>query len=67
MSPGDRLRLSEVADFLGVSRATAARYVARDEFPNPIDEDRGRMWSRRDVERWKKKNYPLRSGRPPKP
>jgi predicted DNA-binding transcriptional regulator AlpA len=66
MSPGDRLRLSEVADLLGTSRATAARYVDREDFPAPVEEDRGRMWRRSAVERWAKKNLPLRTGRPPK-
>jgi predicted DNA-binding transcriptional regulator AlpA len=66
VSPGDRLRLAEVADLLDTSRATAARYVSREDFPEPIDEDRGRMWRRSDVQRWGKKHLPLPTGRPPK-
>jgi predicted DNA-binding transcriptional regulator AlpA len=66
MSPADRLRLAEVAKLLGTSRATAARYVSREGFPAPVEEDRGRLWRRSDVERWAKKNLPLRTGRPPK-
>jgi predicted DNA-binding transcriptional regulator AlpA len=66
MSPGDRLRLGEVAELLAKPRATAARYVDREDFPAPIDEDRGRMWRRSDVQRWARKNLPLKTGRPPK-
>jgi predicted DNA-binding transcriptional regulator AlpA len=66
MSPEDLLGLAEVTEVLGVSRATAARYVDRADFPRPETLARGRVWRRRDVERWAKKNLPLRTGRPPK-
>jgi prophage regulatory protein len=68
MAAEDLAGVAEIALMLDVSRATAARYVQRDDFPAPIGElARGRVWRRADVERWGKKHLPLpRTGRPPK-
>lgn len=68
VSPDDLLGFSEVMEILGVSRTSAARYTNREDFPQPAEVlARGRVWRRRDVERWAKKNLPLPPGRPPKP
>ena len=67
MSPAELAQLAEVAEILGVSRATAARAVDRDDFPAPVDVlATGRVWRRRDVERWSNKNPPRGRGRPAK-
>jgi prophage regulatory protein len=67
MSPDDLLGFSEVMEVLGVSRTSAARYTNRADFPAPVEVlARGRVWRRRDVDRWAKKNLPLPPGRPPK-
>jgi predicted DNA-binding transcriptional regulator AlpA len=65
MSPDELAQLSEVAEILGVSRRTAARSVDRDGFPAPVDVlATGRVWRRRDVEAWARKNPPRGRGRP---
>ena len=67
MSPNELAQLAEVAEILGVSKRTAARAVDRADFPEPFDLlATGRVWRRRDVERWAKKNPPRGRGRPPK-
>jgi predicted DNA-binding transcriptional regulator AlpA len=67
--PPDLVGFSGLAEILGVSRATAARYAARPGFPKPVEQTftADRVWRRRDVERWAKKNPPRPPGRPPKP
>src|SRR5439155_15896492 len=57
---------SEIAELLGVSRRTVARYTRRSDFPRPL----GRIaaspiWRHRDVEKWGKEHLPLATGRPP--
>lgn len=67
MPPDQLAQLAEVAEILGVSKRTAARAVDRDGFPAPVDVlSTGRVWQRRDIERWAKKNPPRGRGRPPK-
>jgi prophage regulatory protein len=67
MSPDDLLGFSEVQAVLEVGRTTAFRYTNRPDFPAPADTlASGRVWRRRDVERWAKKYLPLQGGRPPK-
>jgi prophage regulatory protein len=67
VSPEDVAGVSEVAEMLGVSRPTAARYVERSDFPAPAGSlARGRVWLRADVERWGKEHLPLPPGRPRK-
>ena len=67
VSPEDLTGISEIAELLGVSRPSAARYVERDDFPEPVGRlARGRVWFRADVEAWGKANLPLRPGRPRK-
>jgi len=57
--------LAEVADLLGVSKRTATRYTARDDFPRPVaDLAMGPIWLTADVEKWIAGN-PVRRGRPP--
>jgi predicted DNA-binding transcriptional regulator AlpA len=60
--------VKEIAAMLAVNKRTAARYVERDDFPEPVDELAvGRIWRRSDVEEWATKHLPLsRPGRPPK-
>ena len=66
MSP-DFVGFRELPKVLGVSRATAARYANRPGFPKPVEElASGRVWRRKEVERWAKKNPPRPPGRPPK-
>jgi predicted DNA-binding transcriptional regulator AlpA len=63
--PDDRLGLADVAEALDTSRPTAARYVNRPDFPKPVEvRARGRLWRRRDVEKWAAKTLPLQQGRP---
>jgi len=60
--------LAEIAEMLRVSRSTAARYAERGDFPAPIGRlGRGRIWRRRDVEKWGRLRLPLpKPGRPKK-
>jgi predicted DNA-binding transcriptional regulator AlpA len=60
--------LAEIAEILRVSRSTAARYAERADFPAPIGRlGRGRIWRRRDVEKWGRLRLPLpKPGRPKK-
>lgn len=67
VSPDELAAVSEIAELLNVSRRTAANYVERDDFPEPYDRlSTGRVWRRRDVERWARATLPLRTGRPRK-
>ena len=67
VAPEDLAGLQEIAETLGVTKSTAARYIARDDFPEPLGQvSMGRVWLRRDVEKWAKRTLPLRMGRPPK-
>lgn len=67
--PPDQLaQLAEVAEILGVSRATAARAVDRPGFPAPVERlSTGRVWARSDVEEWRRANPPRGRGRPRNP
>jgi len=57
--------LAEVAEMLGVSRRTAARYVARSEFPAPVARLRaGPVWLAEDVEAWAESASQPQRGRP---
>jgi predicted DNA-binding transcriptional regulator AlpA len=57
--------LAEVADFLGVSKRTASRYVTRNDFPAPVARLRsGPVWLEDDVRRWAVPEVPVRRGRP---
>jgi prophage regulatory protein len=59
--------VSEIAEMLGVTRRTAARYVDRTDFPEPTETlSRGRVWLRADIEAWAREHLPLPSGRPRK-
>jgi predicted DNA-binding transcriptional regulator AlpA len=52
---------------LGVTKRTALKYVAREDFPEPIDRlATGREWLRADVEPWSKAHLPLPPARPRK-
>jgi prophage regulatory protein len=67
VSPDELAGVSEIAEMLGVTRATAARYVERDDFPEPYERlARGRVWRRDEVDAWGREKLPLRTGRPPK-
>jgi predicted DNA-binding transcriptional regulator AlpA len=67
VSPEDALSVSEIADLFGVKRISAHRYTLRDDFPEPLaTTSGGRVWLRRDVERWGREHLPLKPGRPPK-
>jgi predicted DNA-binding transcriptional regulator AlpA len=49
------VRLVEIADLLGVSKQRAHHVAEEKDFPAPVTEDgRGRLWDRREVERWAK-------------
>lgn len=60
--------LAEIAERLRVSRSTAACYAERADFPAPSGRlGRGRIWRRREVEKWGRLRLPLpKPGRPPK-
>jgi predicted DNA-binding transcriptional regulator AlpA len=60
--PNDPIGLSEVAEILSVSRMTASRYAKRKDFPKATVMPRGRIWSRKQVERWATKTLPLHRG-----
>lgn len=67
MAPEDLAGLQEVAEMLGVTKRTAQRYAERADFPDPLGRiSTGRVWLRRDVEKWAKRTLPLKTGRPPK-
>jgi prophage regulatory protein len=68
VSPDDLLGLAEVAELLERSPRTVRNYAKKlPGFPAPAATLRaGRVWRRRDVERWAAKNLPLKTGRPPK-
>jgi predicted DNA-binding transcriptional regulator AlpA len=67
VAPEDALSLSEIARLYGVTRNSAHRYARRADFPEPLTEtSAGRVWLRRDVERWGKAHLPLQTGRPRK-
>jgi predicted DNA-binding transcriptional regulator AlpA len=67
VAPEELASLKEVAEICGVAKRTAARYVDRDDFPPPLGTlGVGRVWRRRDVERWAKRMLPLPTGRPAK-
>ena len=67
MAPEELAQLAEVAEILGVSRATASRAVDRPGFPAPVDTlGTGRVWRRSDVEAWSRDNPPRGRGWPPK-
>lgn len=68
VSPDELAGVFEVAQLLGVPRRTAARYVDREDFPEPFDRlATGRVWRRADVKEWANANLPLKPGRPRKP
>jgi prophage regulatory protein len=67
VSPDELAGLSEIVGMLGVTKRTALKYLAREDFPEPIDRlATGRVWLRADVERWGKEHLPLPPGRPRK-
>jgi predicted DNA-binding transcriptional regulator AlpA len=67
VAPEDLAGLQEIAEMLGVTKPTAYRYIDRPDFPQPLGEiSAGRVWLRRDVEKWAKSTLPLKTGRPPK-
>jgi predicted DNA-binding transcriptional regulator AlpA len=66
VAPEDIVGVTEVATILGVPVRTAARYVDRADFPEPLGTlARGRVWLREDVNAWKER-LPLKPGRPRK-
>ena len=65
MTSEDIVGPSEMAELLGVTRRTVARYMKRPDFPGPL----GRIaaspfWRRCDIEKWGKEQLPLPAGRP---
>jgi predicted DNA-binding transcriptional regulator AlpA len=49
----------EIAEIVGGSKRSVWRYIAREDFPEPVAEVRGkRLWKRADVERWTKRTLP---------
>lgn len=67
VSPEDLAGLAEVAQLLDVPKRTAARYVKRSDFPEPLDRlAAGPVWLRASVVEWGKAHLPLPTGRPRK-
>jgi len=57
--------IAEVAEMLGVSRRTAARYANRSEFPAPVARLRaGPVWLADDIEAWAQGVPQPQRGRP---
>lgn len=57
-----------MAEMLGVTRQQVDRLAARPDFPRPVAVLKaGRIWRRRDVERWARANPNRRPGPPEKP
>ena len=51
----DWLRITEIAELLGVTKQRAHQIADEDGFPAPVAEDgRGRLWDRREVTAWTK-------------
>lgn len=68
VAPDELAGLSEIAQMLGVTKRTVQRYMARADWPDPVERlATGRVWRRVDIEAWKAAHLPLREGRPPKP
>ncbi len=68
MNPDLLAGLAEIAELLGVTKNTAARYTKRPGFPEPLDRlASGPVWRRTDVETWAREHLPLPTGRPRKP
>jgi predicted DNA-binding transcriptional regulator AlpA len=58
------LGLTEISKLIGVSKRTASRYAAREDFPRPVAElAMGPVWLADDVEDWIGRT-PVRRGRP---
>lgn len=67
VAPEEIVGITEVAEILGVPVRTAARYVDRADFPEPLGSlARGRVWRRGDVRTWGESRLPLKPGRPRK-
>jgi predicted DNA-binding transcriptional regulator AlpA len=67
VSPDELAGLSEIVAMLGVTKRTALKYVAREDFPEPIDRlATGRVWRRSEVRAWASAYLPLPPGRPRK-
>jgi prophage regulatory protein len=50
------VRLTEIADLLGVTKQRAHQIAEEKGFPTPLAEDgRGRVWDRREVTAWAKR------------
>jgi predicted DNA-binding transcriptional regulator AlpA len=50
------VRLVEIAELLGVSKQRAHQIAEEKGFPVPLaEDDRGRQWSRFEVQRWAKR------------
>jgi predicted DNA-binding transcriptional regulator AlpA len=57
--------VAEVAEVLGVSKRTAARYTARPDFPEPVARLRaGPVWLEGDVLAWARSEPPSLPGKP---
>jgi hypothetical protein len=53
--PRATVRIIEIAEILGVSKQRAHQITDEDRFPAPVTEDdRGRLWDRREVNAWAK-------------
>jgi prophage regulatory protein len=68
MSPDGLIGFKELPAVLGIGRSTAARYVKRADFPEPVERlASGPVWRREDVEAWGRDRRPNpKGGRPPK-
>jgi predicted DNA-binding transcriptional regulator AlpA len=64
------VRLTEIAEILGVTHQRASKIVAERRFPKPVgQEGQSRLWGRREVVAWAKvwrreKPWRYRPGRP---
>jgi hypothetical protein len=67
LAPEDAVSVADIAQLLDVAKITATRYVNRPDFPEPLAAtSAGRVWLRKDVQRWAAEQLPLPEGRPRK-
>lgn len=47
------MNLTDLAEYLGITRPTAYVVIAREGFPKPVTLGNRRVWNREDVDAWR--------------